>query len=606
MDKKKKASHSVFDNAVWELRALLKYSPAAFAIFLLQVPVEIGLQYLGIYLPALVVSEVTTQQSYWHAFLAVGAVLLAVLLGTMLKEALQYILSSALSIYSHKMGDKIRRKRLGMFFQTYENKEVRDLGDRAGLVVQTWNNRRPLTDIVKNLFGLATNLLGYLLFSTVISFASPVLVVILTVAPVVNFLVARAYNEWEHKHRKEMEALNKKLYFVQELPDDFTAAKDIRIYGMASWLREVFRELSASRASWDKKAVRQHFASQLTGLCVILVRDGGAYAMLIAMMLRGEIMVDEFLLYFAAVSSFADLVGGMMNCWSEIHADSLKVCDFRDYVDYPEEDGSGRAKPEEHLSAAPEIVFDDVSFRYDGAAEDTLRHLSFTFHCGEKLALVGTNGAGKTTLVKLLCGLYRPTSGEIRINGVPMSDFYRDDYYKLISPVFQDVRTAFFSIAETVSGRSFKDTDVGRVEECLRLAGLKEKLDLLPDGAATKLNKQVNKNGTELSGGEAQKLMLARALYKDAPLLVLDEPTAALDPIAESRIYRMYGEMCAGKTSLFISHRLASTAFCDRILLLKDGSIAEEGTHEELLRAGGDYRNLFEIQSCWYQEGEGV
>ena len=205
-------------------------------------------------------------------------------------------------------------------------------------------------------------------------------------------------------------------------------------------------------------------------------------------------------------------------------------------------------------------------------------------------------------MVKLLCGLYRPTAGEIRINGIPVSDFRREDYYLLLSPVFQDIRTSFLSLAETVSGTYTEKTDLDRAERCIRLAGLGEKLDTLPQGINTKLDKRVNKDGTELSGGEAQKLMLARALYKDAPVLVLDEPTAALDPIAESNIYRAYNQMCVNKTSLFISHRLASTSFCDRILLLEKGHIREEGTHEELMQRGGRYKEMFEIQSCWYQD----
>ena len=240
-------------------------------------------------------------------------------------------------------------------------------------------------------------------------------------------------------------------------------------------------------------------------------------------------------------------------------------------------------------------------FRYEGAERDTIHNLSLKIRSGEKLALVGLNGAGKTTLVKLLCGLYRPTSGEILYNGIPQSDFCREDYYRLISPVFQEVRTAFFSLAETVSGKSVAETDLERAERCMRQAGLGPKIDALPDGIHTKLNKKVHENGTELSGGEAQKLMLARALYKDAPMLVLDEPTAALDPISESRLYAEFNAFAEGKTALFISHRLASTSFCDRIILLEEGSIAEEGTHQELIAANGKYRQLFDIQSGWYK-----
>lgn len=592
----------MFSNVTWSVGMLAKTSPVAFLLMALMIPVHIGMRYLGIYLPALVVSEVTTGQTLSHALFAVGMVMLAMLFGNLFQQALGHVQSAKLGVYRYKLTDLLTRKNMNLFFQTYERKDVRDLAGRAAYATQMWNGSQPLVDIVRNGFGMAENLLGYLLFGTVISFASPWLVPILTVAPVVNFLSVRAYNKWEYANRQKMWDLNQKLGYVEELPDDFSAAKDIRIYGMASWLRACYKDLSASRADWDKKVVRRSFASRISDLAVILLRDGGAYALLIAMWAKGEITPDQFVLYFAAISSFADWVGGIIGCWNQMHSNSLQICDFRDYVDYPDGAKECEASIDEHLSAAPEIVFDHVSFRYEGAEADTIRDLSFTLHRGEKLALVGLNGAGKTTVVKLLCGLYQPTSGEIRLNGIPLSKFRREDYYKLISPVFQDTRTAFFSLAETVSCTRESETDLHRAEACMRMAGLGEKLDALPEGIFTKLNKRVNKNGTELSGGEVQKLMLARALYKDAPLLVLDEPTAALDPIAESHIYETYNRMCRNKTSLFISHRLASTAFCDRILLLENGSIAEEGTHTALLRRGGGYKELFDLQSCWYQD----
>ena len=312
--------------------------------------------------------------------------------------------------------------------------------------------------------------------------------------------------------------------------------------------------------------------------------------------------MDQFVLYFAAISGFATYIGHIMTAWNEMHAASLVVCDFREYLDLPDGDGIGTARAEDHLGRAPEITFDHVSFWYDGAKKDTLHDISLTIRPGERLALVGMNGAGKTTLVKLLCGLYTPTLGEIRIDGAPVGDFRRDDYYRLFSPVFQDVQTAFFSLAETVAGDFGDRIDRSRAEDCMRRVGLGKRLDSLPHGIDTCLDKQVNKDGIELSGGEAQKLMMARALYKNAPILVLDEPTAALDPIAENEIYLQYRDMTEDKTALFISHRLASTRFCDRILFLQDGEITEEGTHEELMGCGGAYAKLYEIQSCWYRE----
>lgn len=600
--KKKKPTHSVFSNFAWSLKMLLKYSKAAFFITALFIPINIGLKYLEIYLPSLVVSEITNGQTLTHSLLSIGIVMLLIMLGNIIVQALGHIRNSTLGIYRYKMTALVTRKQLSMFYQTYEQKEVRDLANRASNATQMWDGVQPLTDIVYNGFGMLENLLGYILFGSVISFASPWLVPILTVAPIVNILSVKAYNKWEYAHRSKMTDLNQKLGHVEELPDDFAAAKDIRIYSMASWLRECYRDLSDQRSKWDRNVVKKSFLSRIADLVVILIRDGGAYALLIHMFYSGKIGIDEFVLYFAAISSFASWVGGIISCWNKANTVSLKLCDFRDFVDYPEYDGSGIAKAADHMNTVPEIEFKNVSFRYDGAEQDTIHDLSLKIKSGEKLALVGLNGAGKTTLVKLLCGLYRPTSGEIFFNGIPLSDFKREDYYKLISPVFQEIRTAFFSLAETVSGKSTAETDLEKAETCMRQAGLGAKIDALPDGIHTKLNKKVHENGTELSGGEAQKLMLARALYKDAPLLILDEPTAVLDPIAESKIYNEFNVMAKNKTSLFISHRLASTSFCDRIILLENGNITEEGTHQELMGANGTYKGLFDIQSCWYKE----
>lgn len=600
--KKKNAAYSVFSNYTWTLKMLLKYSKAAFLITALLIPVNIGLRYLDIYLPSLVVSEVTGSRTLRHAMLSVGIVMLLTMLGSGTVDALGHIRNSALRIYRTKMTALVTEKQLSMFYQTYEQKQVRDLASRAVTATQMWDGVQPLTDMVYSSFGIIENLIGYMLFGSVISLASPWLVPILTVAPVVNLLSVRAYNRWEYAHRDKMTDLNQKLNYVGSLPDHFSAAKDIHIYSMATWLRECYRDLTSQRAKWDRLTVKKRFLSRIADLVVILVRDGGAYALLLHMFYRGEVRVDEFVLYFAAVSSFATWVGGIISSWNTVHTMSLKLCDFREFTDYPEHDGNGTAKASDHMGTVPEIEFRNVSFRYDGADQDTIHNLSLHIRSGEKLALVGANGAGKTTLVKLLCGLYRPTSGEIFFNKTALADFKRQDYYRLISPVFQEVQTAFFSLAETVSGKSTASTDLEKAKLCMRQAGLGEKIDALPDGIHTKLNKKIHKDGTELSGGEAQKLMLARALYKDAPLLILDEPTAALDPIAESRIYAGFNVMTKGKTALFISHRLASTSFCDRIILLGNGGILEEGTHQELIAANGKYKELFDIQSCWYRD----
>ena len=228
--------------------------------------------------------------------------------------------------------------------------------------------------------------------------------------------------------------------------------------------------------------------------------------------------------------------------------------------------------------------------------------MDLTIRPGEKLAIVGLNGAGKTTLVKLLSGLLDPTEGRVLLSGEDIRQYNRRDYYAMFTAVFQQFSDLSASVAANIA-QSETDIDYEKVLACAERAGFAEMLDKLPKGLDTNLGKQMNDDGIELSGGQWQRMMLARALYKNAPILLLDEPTAALDPIAENDMYLRYNEITDGRTAIYISHRLASTRFCDRVLFLKDGVIAEEGTHEELIALGGGYAELFEVQSRYYREG---
>ena len=251
------------------------------------------------------------------------------------------------------------------------------------------------------------------------------------------------------------------------------------------------------------------------------------------------------------------------------------------------------------------MVLENVSFRYPNAEDFTLKNINLTLRPGEKLAVVGLNGAGKTTLIKLMCGLYDPTEGRVLLNGTDVRNFNRNDYYKLFTAVFQQFNLIAATVAQNIA-QSIEDVDIPLAWECLEKAGLTEKVRALPKGIDTLLERSVYDDAAEFSGGETQKLMLARALYKNSPFIILDEPTAALDPIAEADMYSKYNQMTASRSSVYISHRLASTRFCDRVIFLENGVITEEGTHEKLISRGEGYARLFEVQSRYYREEENI
>ena len=311
------------------------------------------------------------------------------------------------------------------------------------------------------------------------------------------------------------------------------------------------------------------------------------------------------MLLFGAVSGLGDWLLDLFFHLEDLSEKSRQLSQLREWLDTPEEYlTEGGAPIPRSADGQYTIQLQDVSFRYPGAEHDTIRHLDLTLATGESLAIVGLNGAGKTTLIKLLCGFLDPTEGAVLLNGQDIRTLNRRQYYELFGAVFQKVSVLPATVAENVSQQTAEKgaIDRHRVADCLRRAGLEKTVAALPDGMDTFLGRDVYLEAAQLSGGQEQRLMLARALYKDAPITILDEPTAALDPLAESDLYQRFGQLTSGHSAVYISHRLASTRFCDRIILLEDGHIAECGTHEGLLAASGRYAQLFAVQSRYYKE----
>ncbi|MCI8773877.1 MAG: ABC transporter ATP-binding protein [Lachnospiraceae bacterium] len=406
-----------------------------------------------------------------------------------------------------------------------------------------------------------------------------------------------------YRHRQEEADIKNRFFYFRGKTRDRLLAKDVRIFGMGEWLGELMDKCIRMLQDFYLRRERIYLMADFTDIVLSFLRNGAAYAWLIYLTLQGNLSASEFLLYFTAVSGFTTWIGGIMQSFSTLHKQSIEISGIRELADYEEpflfEGGKALTADKE---ASYTIELRDVTFRYPGSEREIFSHLNLILHPGEKLAVVGANGAGKTTLIKLLCGFYDPDEGEVLLNGVNIKEYDRRDYYRLFAAVFQDFSLLAGEVAENVASFDQK-MNMDRVRDCIGKVGLGKKMEELPAGYHTHLVKEVYEDAVEFSGGELQRLMMARLLYKDSPVMILDEPTAALDAIAESDIYQKYQELARGKSSVFISHRLASTRFCDRIILLEDGKIAEEGTHEELLARKKTYAELFEIQSKYYADG---
>ena len=328
-----------------------------------------------------------------------------------------------------------------------------------------------------------------------------------------------------------------------------------------------------------------------------LLSNFAAYLVIGARALYGVLPIGDVLLYAGSVTRAMSDLQTFLATGSEFDYINSYLSTYEDFIAQPSMAYDGTLPIEKRDDGQYEFAFHDVSFSYPGTNIPVLEHVTLSFAVGEKTALVGRNGAGKTTLIKLLCRLYEPTSGYITLNGIDIRKYSYKEYTQAFSVVFQDFHLFSLPLDENIAAGT--EIDEAALQSSLAKVGLTGRVQQLPQGVRTRLYNN-NGSGVDLSGGEAQRTAIARALYKDAPFVILDEPTAALDPIAEAEIYEQFSQMTAGKTAVYISHRMSSCKFCDRIIVLDHGRIAEDGTHDTLLANHGIYANLYETQAQYY------
>jgi ATP-binding cassette subfamily B protein len=456
--------------------------------------------------------------------------------------------------------------------------------------------------MLRNVPLLLINITGMIFYGGLVAIYVPIVLVVLLTMTVVNFLLTRKANTYMESRRDDINnQYEQKDYLTIDVPNP-NYGKDIRLYKLKDWFNNILIGLTKKRVIIAKKIERRYIFANVSNSIFLLARDFIVFSLLISLVLKGDIDITTFTFLTGTVAAFTLWLNGFVQASNNLRTSTISVKEYRKCLDTENQLNHGEGRDISKLEIPLSIEFKNVSFTYPDTDKVIIENLSFKIDPGEKVALVGDNGAGKTTIIKLLTGLYIADEGEILINGYDIHSFNINDYMSLLSVVFQDSEPLSLTIENIITCQRNKEVDKERLYDALEKSGLKEKVLSLEAKENTYITQIFDLTGIRLSGGEIQKLMLARALYKNAPLLILDEPTAALDPLAEERMYLQYDKLTEHNTSLFISHRLASTKFCDRVFFLENGKIIENGSHDELIALNKKYKETFNIQAKYYKE----
>lgn len=580
--------------------AAARQFPAFFPLEGLKTLCDILMPFIALFISPMIIDELTGRCDLKALFLYAGILIL----GELFLGAVREIISTRLNKYKERLNNHFviltSRHCMGLDYQLTEDKDALDQLEKANTGMDWYSGG--VYGISEQLFMLAGNAVKLGGFVTVIALHTPLLIPVIVIGVLINGLLCLKSDRVEVEAFARLAQSNRMFgYYTWEL-SDFRYGKDIRLYDSSDMLLSKWDELTDHqlRTSQWRADTQCRYSLWVVLISVVTTVFNCFYAA--AGAIRGYFSLGIFSQIVEAAGALNGALQGIIGNVTGL----IKRCNYAyEYVifmHYPKALPQGNKRVPQGLHR---IEFRHVSFAYPGSDVKVLNGVELTVEKGERLSLVGLNGAGKTTLIKLLCRLYDPTEGTILLDGTDIREYDQAEYMRQFAPVFQDFMLLAFSLNENIAlteGDALTAEQRNRVRQLAEMTGLSSMLSKLPQGADSTLYRYFDKKGVEPSGGEQQKIALARALWKDAPVIILDEPTAALDPIAEYEIYRQFNDLIENKTAFYISHRLSSCRFCDRIAVFSEGRVAEYGTHDELMNIkDGIYAGMFEAQAQYYR-----
>ncbi len=585
------------DNLKYMIRNWMAWDKKSLIFFAVRVPALVFQPIVTAYIPKAMIDCITEGVTTKKLIEIIALLSLLLTLTIWLDPFMQELVRGGARIVRMRYAVAAFRKSLNTDYVNIESLEKREVQKRAeDFYNARWSGGANFIDML-NYFCVA--IVGVISSCALIYKLNAAMILLIAVTCGIEFFIQHTLTKKRRENLNAKTEPNNRFNYFYKLCKDGKSAKDIKIYGFKDYF---IKALAKSLYDIEKiyaKYTHQCIASDGISALLNAARESVAYIYLVYLVTKSRLSVSDFIFYFGIITGFSNWVISLGYSVNQIEMCCNECAEYRKYIEEKDTSDEGTALQSKCVES---IEFCNVSYKYPSSQTPTLKNINIKFGGNENVAIVGENGAGKTTLIKLLCGLYSPTDGKILLNDTDTAGIAKNSYFDLFSVIFQDYRFLPMTIQQNITASS--EYDRGKLYAAFEQAGILEKINSLPQKENSLMDREVYKDAVDFSGGEKQKLLLSKAVYKDAPILVLDEPTAALDPIAENELYLKYNELTKNKLSFFISHRLSSTRFCDRILFLSDGKIAEEGTHEELMAKKGKYYKMYQIQSYYYKEQE--